>query len=385
MVGGFPSNPSSFERASAQHRPLEVDPFVDTREFQLLLSCAKSRPPAGPIQDLVKEGIDWPTVLKLAEQHGVRPMLFQNLKSVCWDAVPDPTKFELARFSRATAKKNLALTEELLRLVSAFQQSDIRVAALDGPILAEALYGDVSLRELCDLNIMVPEAELCKAGDILVACGHYGALRDREHRFPFFYPGQYVFRHAHTGIAVHLCSRLSNKNMALPLQGWEIWARLRHVTINSRPLPTLAQDDLALFLAGQGMKEGWRKLIWVCDFAELLRKYRNINWTAVLERTERANSSRSLLLGSFLAHLLLDASSPLGLINKARDDSAVQILAKEIQSRMRGNPPAEELDEFLNDLTIDKSRYKFLPLATLLRTRTAQIVSRWLSLNRASA
>jgi hypothetical protein len=133
------------------------------------------------------------------------------------------------------------------------------------------------------------------------------------------------------------------------------------------------------------MKEGWRKLIWVCDFAELLRKYRNINWTAVLERTERANSSRSLLLGSFLAHLLLDASSPLGLINKARDDSAVQILAKEIQSRMRGNPPAEELDEFLNDLTIDKSRYKFLPLATLLRTRTAQIVSRWLSLNRASA
>src|SRR5262249_8274574 len=100
------------------------------------------------------------TVLKLAEQHAVRPMLFQSLKSVCWDAVPDPTKFELARFSRATAKNNLALAEELLRLVSAFQQNGITVAALNGPGFAEGLYGGRSLRELHDLSIMVPEAEL---------------------------------------------------------------------------------------------------------------------------------------------------------------------------------------------------------------------------------
>jgi hypothetical protein len=155
--------------------------------------------------------------------------------------------------------------------------------------------------------------------------------------------------------------------------------------IANQPVPTLAPDDLAPFLAGQGMKEGWRKLIWVCDFAELLRKYRNINWTAVLERAQQANYSRSLLLGSFLAHHLLDAPAPLGLLNKARDDSAVQILAEEIQSRMRGNAPAEELDEVLNDFTIDKSRHKFLPLARLLRTRTAEIISKCLSLNRASA
>jgi hypothetical protein len=135
MVGGF----SNFERESRQHRALELDPFTDTPEFRLLLSCAKSRPPAGPIKDLVKEGIDWTTVLKLAEQHGVRPMLFQSLKSVCWDVVPDPTKIELATFSRATAKKNLALTEELLGLVSAFQHSGIRVAALNGPVMATAL------------------------------------------------------------------------------------------------------------------------------------------------------------------------------------------------------------------------------------------------------
>jgi hypothetical protein len=84
--------------------------------------------------------------------------------------------------------------------------------------------------------------------------------------------------------------------MAFPLQAGEIWARLRHVMVANQPVPTLAPGDLALFLTAQGMKEGWRKLIWICDFAELLRKYRNINWTVVLERTEQVNSRRSLLL-----------------------------------------------------------------------------------------
>src|SRR5262249_10526623 len=116
----------------------------------------------------------------------------------------------------------------------------------------------------------------------------------------------------------------------------------------------------------------------------LLRKSRNINWTAVIERAEQANSSRSLLLGSLLAHILLDAPAPLGLVSKARDDSVVQILTEEIRSRMRGNAPAEEFEEFLNGPNTDKLRHRFWPLARLLTTRTVEIIRRWLSLNAAS-
>ena len=49
-------------------------------------------------------------------------------------------------------------------------------------------------------------------------------------------------------------------------------------TIRSRDLrsstavPTLAENDLALFLAAHDTKEGWRNRIWLRDFAELLRK-----------------------------------------------------------------------------------------------------------------
>ena len=115
---------------------------------------------------------------------------------------------------------------------------------------------------------------------------------------------------ADTGISVDLHWRLSSKGVAFPLQLAEIWSKLEKVTIAGRTVLTLAHDDLALFLAAHGTKEGWRSLIWVCDFAEFLRKYQDIDWVAVLDRAQRSHSSRPLLLAIFLASDLLGAKAP---------------------------------------------------------------------------
>ena len=143
------------------------------------------------------------------------------------------------------------------------------------------------------------------------------------------------------------------------------------MTIAGRTVPTLAHDDLALFLAAHGTKEGWRSLIWVCDFAELLRKYQDIDWVAVLDRAQRSHSSRALLLAIALASTLLDAPAPPALIDRARKNSALRALAEEAKLRMLRAAPEQELGEFLNGLnTHDRLRHRLWPVATLLTTRT---------------
>src|SRR5262249_42701587 len=141
--------------------------FMDPQEFQLLLYCARSSPDARSIRDLVSKGIDWQTLLKLAAQHCVRPMLLQTLKSVCWDAVPPKIQLELTLFNKANVQKNLLFTGELLRLFGLFQQNAILIATFKGPVLAHSVYGHISLREFSDLDILVREADLSKAEDIL--------------------------------------------------------------------------------------------------------------------------------------------------------------------------------------------------------------------------
>jgi hypothetical protein len=299
-------------------------------------------------------------------------MLLTTLRSVCWDAVPEKIRLELTLFYKAKVQKNLRFTGELLRLFSLFEQSAIPIAAFKGPVLAHSVYGDISLREFSDLDVIVKQADLSKAEDILASQGYQPDFADRAYRSAFLsYQGQYAFRHRNTGLSVDLHWRLSSKGLAFPLQITEIWPRLEPVVIAGRTILTLAQDDLALFLAAHGTKEGWRSLIWVCDFAEFLRKYQDIDWAALLDRAQRSHSSRRLLLAVALASRLLDAPAPIALIERARKDSGIRALAEQAKNRMLCPIPADEQQEFLSGLkTHDRLRHRLWPVATLLTTRT---------------
>src|SRR5262245_53084977 len=107
------------------------------QEFQLLLQCVRSKPDPRSIRSLISKGTDWGKLLNLAERHGVRPMLRKNLKSFCWDSVPQAIQLELERFYHASVQASLLFTGELLRLLGVFQQNGIAVAAFKGVVLAE--------------------------------------------------------------------------------------------------------------------------------------------------------------------------------------------------------------------------------------------------------
>jgi hypothetical protein len=342
------------------------------KEFQLLLSCARSEPDSGSIKGRVNKNLNWRKLLDLAEYHGVRPMLRQSLKAVCWDYVPQETRIELERFHETNAQRSLLFAGELLRLLTEFAHECIPVATFKGIVLAQSIYGDLSLREFSDLDIIVHDADVSKVEAILSSAGYIPDFPDKDFRSAFLaYQGQYAFRNKRTGFSVDLHWRLSSKGEAFLVRSEDIWPRLEQVAICGRMVPSLAHDDLTLLLAAHGTKEGWRFLKWVCDFAEILRKCRNIDWASVLARAERSYCSRPLQLAMFLASTLLDAPAPQQLIDKARENPAVRALAEKARSRLLCSGPTGELTDFLNGLnTHDRVRHRLLPVATLLTTRT---------------
>jgi hypothetical protein len=276
------------------------------------------------------------------------------------------------RFNRANAQKNLIFTGELLRLLDTFTEQQIPIATFKGPVLAASVYGDLSLREFNDLDVIVHETDLYKAEDLLTGLGYHADFPDREFRSAFVaYQGQYAFRHSTAAISVDLHWRLSSKGVVFPLRSAEIWSRLEHITIAGRKIPSLNKDDLVLFLAAHGTKEGWRDLIWLCDFAELLRYSREIDWKPILERAQRAHALRPLLLATYLAASILDVPAPAELLDKAKHNSAVRTLAESAQLRMFRQDPPGELDDFLNNLTTyDRFIDRLLAIGSLLTITT---------------
>ena len=341
-------------------------------EFQLILYCARSQPASRPLKQYIDDfAIDWGKLLALAEQHCVRPLLLQSLKAVCWDAVPPSVRLELEGFCKSNAQKNLLLAAELLRLLGRFNENEVPVVAFKGPILAEAVYGDLSLREFCDLDLLIRLQDLTKAEDILLACGYTAQFPDRDYRTAFLsYHGQYAFRRGQSDLWVDLHWQFSQDGVVFPLRAAEVWPRLIEETVAGRAVPSLAHDDQALFLAAHGTKEGWRSLLWLCDFAEFLRRYQDRDWIAILERAARSHSSRQLLLAIELAATMLDAPAPAELLDQARNSSAVQSLARRAREGMLLTSPKGNWEFRFGLNTHDKWLHMLLPIKAFLTTRT---------------
>ncbi|MCP4381298.1 MAG: nucleotidyltransferase family protein [Hyphomicrobiales bacterium] len=326
------------------------------------------------INELVakSEDLNWSTVLKLAQQHGVKPILQQTLRTARWDAIPRQVQAELDGFSVENLKKSLYFVGELFKLIERLKDQRTDVVTFKGPILAETLYGDLSLRQFVDLDILVRQPDLRKAEDVLTALGYEAHFPDRDFRSTFLsYQGQYAFRHRQTGTWVDLHWQFSSRGASFPITPEEVWSKSQQVRVADRLFATLTDDDLALFLAAHGTKEAWRRLVWVSDFARLLCKHHDIDWKQVLTRARQSDSSRPLLLAIFLSSTLLDAPAPAELLEEARNDAAVLKLADKAKQQLVYNTEPGELGDFLNTLSTHTwLRYRLWPAVVLLTTRT---------------
>src|SRR5262245_26443865 len=98
------------------------------------------------------QGIDWPTLLNLADAHTVTPMLYKTLQDL---PLPEDVARELRSTYEMSVASSLAQSAELARLTKLLDQHHIRVIALKGPLLSRYLYGNLGSRSSGDIDLLV--------------------------------------------------------------------------------------------------------------------------------------------------------------------------------------------------------------------------------------
>ena len=133
-------------------------------EFQLLLYCARSHPASRQIKQHVDDfAIDWGKLLALADQHCVRPLLLQSLKRCAGMLFHHRSGLSLKVFASPTRRKICFWRQSFCDCSGASTENEVPVVAFKGPILAEAVYGDLSLREFCDLDLLIRVTGPCQS------------------------------------------------------------------------------------------------------------------------------------------------------------------------------------------------------------------------------
>lgn len=355
------------------------------REFDLLLATARTVSDGSRIHAIVKDGVDWRAFLTLAGNHGVRPLVYKSLRETCWPIIPGDVQAEWDEAHHLLAGRNLFLAGELLRICAEFERTGIPVAAMKGAVIAQMAYGDFTLREFNDLDLLVGEPDFSRAVALISGLGYQASWKlDNRKVFRFLHNlGEYKLSSDVFGIDIDLHWRLAHTTVALSPEVRNLPSGFQPLALAGASVPTFAPQDLPLYLAAQGGADQWSDLRRICDLAEFLRRYPEIDWQPHLLTARTLGGLRSMLVGLVLAHDLLGAPLPCPAAGLINSDPAIARLAATAERNLQlERSPGEPISRYLFQLLAKQGVRNKISLAMGILTDRTSEDGDWLMLPR---
>lgn len=308
-------------------------------EEQLLLTVARRKldPRAiAYVRELVRAPLDWDYLLTTAFSHGLIPLLQKNLSTAAADLVPAYFVARLKRESIANSQSVLHLIGKQLKLHRLFKEHGIRVAILKGAVLAQMAYGEASLRQAGDIDVLIDRADFARARSLLESMGyemrpHLTAAQLASHlafhcEIPFMRDDWFTVVDLHWGLAP--------RNFVYGVEAGDVMSRLQSVSLAGTAVETFCDEDMVLYQSMHGAKHLWHRLEWIISLAELVRASPAINWSVVVRRAEDAHATRMLALGLRLVEEFSDVEIPQRTLTSTDPQGVMKRMASRIRERI---------------------------------------------------
>lgn len=250
----------------------------------------------------------WAKLLTLARRHGIVPLLGDVLKRLPQGhALPDDVLDYVQQQYRAGAARNVRLYFELENVLARLSESRVRVVLLKGAHLAKWVYGNIALRTMDDIDLMVGLSDVSAACQALSQLGYQSmsCVKMDAKTVTFVRPGA-------TPIEIHW--GVERNTYGFQIDVGSLWSRSISVNVECAGPLVLCPEDLILHIClhttyhHTGFHLGLRPL---CDISAAVRHYRHsINWADLTTRADGARVGKGVYLALSLAHELVGVDIP---------------------------------------------------------------------------
>lgn len=291
-------------------------------ELHFLLDCCQTEPTDGDVgrinSYMNSERFDPQAVIRLAGSHGILPLVYKALKHQ--KNVQNATLGAFKSAYMGSAQRNMLMSAELLRIMKLLEENGIEALAFKGPALAQLAYGDITLRQFGDLDILIRREDAARLKRLFTAEGYEDTLNIApEHETHWYrHAKDMVLYHPGKSILLELHWALLDEDHPVRFAAEPLWPRHGSVTINGQAVPTFCNEDLLVYLCIHGSKHLWERIGWIKDI-DLLVRSQSIDWEGVAERTEQGNAARLVLLGLHLSQRHFATPVPAVLEAQAED------------------------------------------------------------------
>jgi hypothetical protein len=177
----------------------------------------------------------------------------------------------------ASGMKQLA---EFKRVAEAFAETGVQVIVLKGAALVETLYGDMGLRPISDVDLIIQETDWPKVCKVMKSLEHHPVGKDFA-PLPPKLTRYDVQTHVQCVSPMQTCIEFQFDlfTMGIGMLDMEgVWERSREAVISGKEVRVPAPEDQLLHLLVHANRHGCSRLKWLVDIAEYLRHGEEIDW-----------------------------------------------------------------------------------------------------------
>ena len=296
-----------------------------TPEFRLLANCCSPQPLNDTADIRAHAEIDWAEFTRLTRRHQVETLVYRNL-ALC---APNLSTQAMKRRVGLLSARSLQLAAEVVRLNQVFSESRIDVIHLKGVLLSQRLFGEDTLRNVRDIDLLARPHQLEGARRLLSSLGYAEPLPHltftRKIAAPLFFSDHHLaFHHPARDISVDLHWRLF---LWPPEAVAQLWDHRESVLWRNSSFSQLDRHSLLLLLCGHGAGHRWSHMKWLADVAVLLADLDIARSQELLTLTNQLKLRRALAQAALLCHWLLRVYLPRPLCRLIRDERACADLA----------------------------------------------------------
>lgn len=306
------SNPEwSFLRIAISESPQKLD------QFRAL--CASVR---------------WKLLFELAERHGVQPLLHQALSSSD-QLVPNADMRVLRQLHQTNLHKSLLLARELIHLLEHLAQSNVDVLVYKGLALAEWAYGDIALRPVGDIDLLIHGRDLPQLREAVRQLGYVprAQISAAQERAALGSGYGSVFDGPAGRNLLDVKWAILPRFYAVEFEHESFFRRGVSIRVAGHEMKTPSAEDTFLILAVHAAKHLWGRLIWICDLARIVQRA-ELNWTWVAAQAKKLGIVRILRVSLHLVKRLVGVETPAAAENSLSRDSEAEALAHEIEQHV---------------------------------------------------
>lgn len=297
-------------------------------EMELLLCCARTEIEGKTVERikcLLDRGIDFEELTALTSKHRVKPLLHHNLNKHASDKVSQSYLRQIKQDCRHNSWRNMSLMNQLTEILELLEANGIKAIAFKGPVLAASAYGNLSLRRIKDLDLLVEELDFQRTVDLFIGLGYKLIVKAAW---------EFHLESSDGSYSIDLHREIIPQHLSCPEISDYAWKNLEYFSFQGQKIPTLTPEACLLILCLNGTKDYWQRLNRVCDVAELIRSQPNLDWQEVWKQAERMGFKRLLFLSLFFARNLLGAKIPDFIEQKMQLDPALDSLALKVYKKL---------------------------------------------------